>query len=953
MALASGEGDRDLAVNAGHSATSESAYAEPLAFLAAPPHNLPEQLTSFVGRERELADVAAAFTKTRLLTLTGAGGCGKSRLGVQAAAEALERFPDGAWWVELAPLADPALVAPALAKIFAVRPLPGQSELDAAVSYLASRRALIVLDNCEHLLEEAALVAEALVRGCPRLTVVATSRVPLGVAGETDWRVPSLSIPPEGEDDQPDRWDAVRLFIERAAKVRPGFALTPDNAPAVARICRELDGIPLAVEFAAARLRVLTVAQIARWLTDRFRLLAGEVRNALPRHRTLRASMDWSHDLLTEPERVVFRRLGVFTGGFTLKAAERVCAGEGIGEREILDLLGSLVEKSLVQAEERGSTVRYRLLETVRLYALERLAEAGEKASTRHRHRDAYLELAEWIAPGLRTTRQSESLDVLDPEAANIANAIEWAAKTEPAKALRMGWSLMLWWAMRGYYAHGEACYRLGLEAAGMEPSLLRARALLGRAWLLLYAGAVEKAIPATHEALAEAERAGDSATLGGALNLVGLTTLWPDPVGARPTLERARQLAVASGDEFLLVGVTQMLAYTYSNQDDHRSARPLLDEVLPIAERVGYLGGVAWHWAGVGWAKYVAGEHASSREACVRGIAAARNIGERVTESFATVFLALCQVDGGEPDEALSRLSAVRERALAHGGVFTLPCVEWAIALAHAAAGRLDEARLTFETLIGKGAGGIAHVLTGAHAGLAEVLRLLGDADAAADTGRRALELAARLGDRWFEARARLVLGRVAAERGEWTEAQRAAHEALSALLDGGHGVELPRALEALAEVAAGLESYAEAARVLGAAKHVRNELRLVAWNHQREEVEALLARVREALGAEAFEAAYAEGEALSLDGAVAYVRRARGERKRPSSGWESLTPTELEVARHAAAGLTNPEIAEQMFISRGTVKGHLSQIYGKLGIKNRSELAAQAARRADRTGD
>src|SRR5262245_5916421 len=385
------------------------------------PNNLPIQLSSFVGRGGELRQVERLLLERRLLTLTGAGGCGKTRLAVQSASEILERFPDGAWWVELAPLADERLVGSAIAESLGVRPLPGMTELQAAGACLAERRALIVLDNCEHLAQACAEAAEALLSAAPEIVVLATSRAPLTAAGETEWRVPSLSLPALN-DEENGASDAVVLFVERAAAARPDLSLSPDDAEHVAAICSELDGMPLAIELAAARVRMLSVAQIAAGLSDRFRLLTGGPRTALPRLKTLRASVDWSYELLSDSERVLLSRLAAFAGGFTLKAAEEVCGGEAIESEHVLGLLGSLVDQSLVIAEATESGVRYRLLETVRQYGLERLADADEDR-VRARHRDHFLALAEEAAPHLETQDQSEWLRLLDPEANNLAAA--------------------------------------------------------------------------------------------------------------------------------------------------------------------------------------------------------------------------------------------------------------------------------------------------------------------------------------------------------------------------------------------------------------------------------------------------------------------------------------------------------------------------------------------------
>jgi predicted ATPase len=322
---------------------------------AARPGNLPVALSSFIGRERELGELGKVLANTRLLTLTGAGGCGKTRLALQTASELVDRFPDGVWWVELAPLAEERLVGAAIAEALGVRPLPGTTELQACGAYLASRQALVILDNCEHLLTACAEAAVALLQAAPEVAVVATSRAPLGIGGETHGRVPSLSLPgPETSSDVLVGSDAVSLFVQRAREVRPDFALTDGNAESVARACDDLDGLPLAIELAAARMRMLSVEQIAAGVSDRFRLLTGGPRTATERQQSLRASVDWSHELLSDDGRLLLRRLAVFAGGFTLDAAEETCSGEGVDRERVLDLLGSLVDHSLVIAEQRG-----------------------------------------------------------------------------------------------------------------------------------------------------------------------------------------------------------------------------------------------------------------------------------------------------------------------------------------------------------------------------------------------------------------------------------------------------------------------------------------------------------------------------------------------------------------------------------------------------------------------
>ncbi len=363
----------------------------PLKTLDTTPNNLPQQLTSFIGRETSIADATALLSKTRLLMLTGAGGSGKTRLSLQIAADVSDAYPDGAWFVELAPLSDPALVVQTVAQVLGIKEQAGQTIGQTVAEQLKEKKMLLLLDNCEHLLSACAQFVAALLRACPTVTILATSREPLGVGGEITFRVPSLSLPTVAQAtlatvDSLSQFEAVRLFIERAQSVKPDFTVTNQSAPALAQLCYRLDGIPLAIELAAARARSLAVEQINDRLDIRFRILTGGDKAALPRQQTLRALIDWSYDLLTDTEKIFFTRLCVFSGGWTLHAAEVVCGYEPVEDWEVLDLLTSLVDKSLVVAEagegihaETGHReTRYRLLETLRQYGMEML-EAGEK----------------------------------------------------------------------------------------------------------------------------------------------------------------------------------------------------------------------------------------------------------------------------------------------------------------------------------------------------------------------------------------------------------------------------------------------------------------------------------------------------------------------------------------------------------------------------------------------
>ena len=914
------------------------------------PNNLPYELTSFVGRERELAEVGRLLRKARLLTLTGAGGCGKTRLALQAAADALDRFPGGIWWVELAPVSDSEMVGQAVSEAVGVRPLPGQSGLEAAVAQLFEQRALVLLDNCEHVLEDAAEAAEAVMRGCPDATILATSRAPLDLPAETMWRVPSLSLPEDGADEGSHSLadsDAVRLFVERATKVLPDFSAAEAHTSMLAEVCSELDGIPLAIELAAARVHLLSVEQIAAGLSDRFRLLTGGTRTALPRHRTLRASVEWSHALLSEEERVLVRRLGVFVGGFTLEAAEQVCA---LDEREragSIDVLASLVDKSLVVVEERGTALRYRLLEMVREYELELLRETQELDVMLDRHRDFFLALAERVAPALLGPKAQQHLDALDEDGANLTAALRWATETDGERALRLCAALLWWWMQRGHFAARVTSCARALDKAGREPTPLRAQVLSGRAMLLTYGGRYEAAKEVALEALEVAEEVGDPAEIGRAIEAFGKNaTISSNPAAVRPLQKRARELLRASGEDLLLVTTTQTMAWGHLVCAEYEEGEALLEEVFPIVERMGYPERLWWHWLGMALRPQGRGESERFFELAGRAIEVAREIGDPGTESFTDTYIAVVELAQGRTAQALARLEAGRKRAIAAGAGLALASTELMLAAAEAALGDLDGARTRLEVVAAAIAGGGLQ-LGWATAQLADVLRVGGDAAGAEDWARKALEVNERVGTPHGISWCKEILGRLAADRGDWRQADALLHEALAPRAERRLRLWLPQTLDALAAVAAGLASHEEATRLLGAAERGRSDLGLVRWAPDQPRFEALARDLCLEMGEEAFGAAWTEGSRLTIEEAVAWVRRARGSRKRPPSGWESLTPTELEVARHAAAGLTNAEIGQAMFVASGTVKTHLSHIYAKLGLRNRAQLTAEAAGR------
>jgi non-specific serine/threonine protein kinase len=500
-----------------------------------PRHNLPLQVTSFIGRERELDDVARLLADTHLLTLTGSGGCGKTRLALEVAGGLLGDYPDGVWLVELAPLADPELVPGVVAAALGVREVYGQPVLTTLLAALSSRRVLLLLDNCEHLIDAGARLVDALLRHCPNVRVLATSREPLRVAGEAVFRVPSLSFPPNTTSLAPEdlaRFAAIRLFLDRAQAAGSGLALTSPNASALAQICRRLDGIPLALELAAARTRALTVGQIAARLDGRFQLLVGGNRAALPRQQTLAATVEWSYDLLTALDRTLFNRLAVFAGGFDLEAAEQVCEGSPLAAEDILGLLAGLVERSLVVAElgEDGME-RYSLLETLRAYGQERLMAAGEVAQTRDRHRKWCLALAAHAEANLGGARRKEWLDRLDREIDNLRMALEWcqAGDAGLGSGLMLASALMEFWRHRGHVAEGRRHLDALLERAPLSvDARVRERALRSAGHLAMLASDYARSDALLRESLRLWQRSDTSDDRIGPLAILGIVpAIW------------------------------------------------------------------------------------------------------------------------------------------------------------------------------------------------------------------------------------------------------------------------------------------------------------------------------------------------------------------------------------------------------------------------------------------
>jgi len=556
------------------------------------PSNLPQSLTSFVGRERERADVAALLQASRLVTLTGAGGLGKTRLSVQVGADLLGRYSDGVWIVELAPVADPHLVPHSVAGALGVREEPGRPVQEALVAFVADRNLLLILDNCEHLVQACAELAESLLGSAPRLSILASSREHLRIAPERVYPVSTLSIPDAGRhvalDDLP-QFEAVRLFVERAIAVQPAFRLSERNADAVIKICRRLDGIPLAIELAAARLRTLTAESIAERLDDRFRLLTKGSRAAPPRQQTLAALIDWSHDLLDSRDRALFRRLAVFAGGWTLQGAEAVGAGAELAAPDVLELLTALVEKSLVVLDPE--TGRYRLLETVREYAQLRLDESGEAAAAGARHLDFCQRLSERASAHLSVGgRSREWLEAMDAESENLLAAHAFCGATNAGEAgLVLAYDAYPYWFRRGSLETGLRVIHEALERpTARSRTKARCRALHAAGLLGCFAGRYSEAQAALEESQSIAAEIGLEAGAAGRLQLLAFAFLGlGDWLAARRQCEQALALARRQADKLQVASALSNLAQTYRLAGELDEAQSLLAQSSALGDEL------------------------------------------------------------------------------------------------------------------------------------------------------------------------------------------------------------------------------------------------------------------------------------------------------------------------------------------------------------------------------
>src|SRR5258708_4937337 len=600
------------------------------------PGHLPLLLSSFIGREREIAEVKQALVSHRLLTLTGTGGCGKTRLSLEVAAGLVEAFEDHVWLIGLVALSEPSLVPQSVASTLGLREQPDRALTEPITAFLRPRRALLVVDNCEHLIHACAMPVKILLATCPPRHILATSREAFGVPGEPLWPVPSLAFPdprhlPPLESLK--QYDAIHLFIDRTADVLPSLVLTSQKAPVVAHVCQRLDGIPLALELAAARMRVLSVEQLAARLDSSFHLLTGGSRTALPRQQTLRATIDWSYTLLSEREQALFHRLSVFAGGFTLEAAEAICAGAKREQHAVLELLSSLVNKSMVVVIERGDEARYRLFETTRQYAWEKLIASGEVEGIRLNHAHFFQRLAEMAEPEIKSADRRFWLERLDREHDNLRTALMWLKEHgEVERALHLAAALTWFWYFRGHISEARQWLAGTLalrEASGRTPG--RAKALFAAGVMAWVQGEYAKAYAHLDESVAIWREVKDRQDLAYSLTWLGVVTeLQGDHTAARVLQEESLAVFREVGDTWGLALALDWLWYTMRVQRDYATARSLFDEIMPLFRERRDKWGLSHTLQGLGAVAYRQGNDAQACSLLEEAVALRRGEGDK-----------------------------------------------------------------------------------------------------------------------------------------------------------------------------------------------------------------------------------------------------------------------------------------------------------------------------------
>ncbi len=886
-------------------------------------NNLPQQLSSFIGRQPEIAEVLRLLADARLVTLTGSGGSGKTRLAIQVASRLLDVYPDGVWFVDLAPLTLPELVPQTVASTLGLQERPDQTVEATLCDYLRDRQPLILLDNCEHLVAACASLADTLLRACPRLIIVATSRQPLDVSGECTWRIPSLAMPTPNEPHSPqslEQYEATQLFIERARARRPSYQVTSENSQAIAQLCRLLDGMPLAIELAAARTNVLQVQQILGMISERFRLLISGSESAPRRQQTLSATMDWSYNLLSDLERAVYRDISVFAGGFSLDAVRGVCDGE-IDAYEVIEVLSQLIDKSLVTAEHdregRTETARYGMLETVRQYAWDKLMASGEMPALRERHCAWYLQLAaradaQLLGPDVRTW-----LDLLDQEHDNLRSALCWVQESEqPEVQVRLCAALRRFWTVRGYWSEARAQLADALSRSqDLEPTASTTIILIGSGQLALSQGDSISARSFYNESLVVSNRLGNRRDIAYSFNGLGYVA------GADADLELQRSMHEQALAIFEEIGDRRAIATTLRALGDvvyHREKAklsvPFYKRSLEIYREVGDKQGIALCLNDLTEIALRHGDYERARELLDEGVALWRELDDSHGAAMALSSYGQIEMSLGHSAAArslfLESLELTRKLGQKYDTAATL------LDLGHltrhegdyVAARALFEECLKISREINK-----KQSIAGALCNLGYLASSDDDFDKAIGLFRDALQLAHEIENRWLIAWCLIGIAGVIATRPQ-----------------------------------SGPEQLEWGARLLGSARTWYITAADHVWPVDAEDDKSSETGLRARLTPALYQHAFAQGQALTLDEAV---RLASQEALKPvqpvgmpvmrsahrPAHPDELTEREVAVLRLIAEGLSDGQAAERLYLSKRTVQAHLRSIYSKLGVTNR----------------
>ena len=882
----------------GREAAREVVWATTAADL--PPNNLPALLSTFVGRERELREIGKLLEGERLVTLTGPAGSGKTRLALEVAARSLPSHADGSWVVELAPLVAPAggddaLVARTVAAAIGVVEQPPRTLVDTIVDHLRQREAILVVDNCEHVLAPSAALVDALLRACPLLWVLATSREPLGVPGEVLWRVPSLSTPEPApfQAGMPSsieallEYEAPRLFVERSRALVADRSFTDADAPALAQICARLDGIPLAIELAAACTTALSVDQIAARLDDRFHLLTLGSRTAQGRHQTLQRALEWSHDLLPPAQKVLLRRLSVLVGGFSLEAAEHIGAGHtgpgpgaGIGRGDVLDLLIGLVNTSMVVSQTSGPRSRYRFLETIRHFALDRLGESGEEAAVRDAHLAWCVALVAQAEPELSGPDQQAWFEVLDGEIDNLRGALDWACRQGDADAaLALAGGLTLYWHVRGYYPEGRRWAEAALAVEPGAPALLRAKALWGLGFMAFYLGDMAATVPAIEEGLALARSEGATQETGRALSMMGELASLQDSESAHRLLEESAALAREAGDSWCLSYSLASRAWTELYKGVPPAGRPFVEEAVEVARQANDTRNLLRGSLCMAWAGLLEGDYSSGGDAersLQRAGALAHELGDVGWTGLVLNGQGELAWRRGDYDAAGRLLDESAEIGRRLGSPYALAPPYGLLGRRAKAMGNLEEAAAWFEAALDISRHAGMHLFVPWWVwGRADVHRLAGDHQSALTWLAEARTVAEAVGNAPVVAFTVWARAAIARREGRIDEADGMHREALRQRQEVGDGAGILDSLEALAGLAAARGQAARAARLFAAAAAQRAVNRCARAVPEQAGYDADLARARTGLPDAAFERAWSEGLRLSRQDAVALALR------------------------------------------------------------------------------